>query len=238
MRAQETFAVLCMAESFVARPPIERAVNRIGAAVLCAVWLCSVALVGGRAEAPVRSGGPRVRVEQGVLAGKRFGVSGGEFLGVPFAEAPVGRLRWVAPEEPQAWAGVRDATHARAACPQLPSKWLPEMLGIEEMETSEDCLYLNVWTPRLNARAKLPVMVWVHGGGNVEGAPNWPPLGEALAAHGVVVVTINYRLGVLGFPGASGVERGVRGSCVRELRVAGSNGGTPVGETEYRAVRR
>ena len=67
------------------------------------------------------------------------------------------------------------------------------------METSEDCLYLNVWTPRLKADAKLPVMVWIHGGGNVEGSQEWPPLGPALAAHGVVVVTINYRLGVLGY---------------------------------------
>jgi para-nitrobenzyl esterase len=67
------------------------------------------------------------------------------------------------------------------------------------METSEDCLYLNVWTPRLSAGAALPVMVWIHGGGNVEGSQEWPPLAHTLAAHGVVVVTINYRLGVLGY---------------------------------------
>jgi para-nitrobenzyl esterase len=73
------------------------------------------------------------------------------------------------------------------------------MLGRKEMDTSEDCLYLNVWTPRLRAGAKLPVMVWIHGGGNVEGSQEWPPLAPALAAHGVVVVTINYRLGVLGY---------------------------------------
>lgn len=142
---------------------------------------------------------PRVWVEQGVLSGFPLRASGGIFLGIPYAAAPVGRLRWVAPQAAPRWAGVRDATFDRPACPQLPSAWMPEMLGKKQMETSEDCLYLNVWTPRLRAKAKLPVMVWVHGGGNVEGAPDWPPLGAALAAHGVVVVTINYRLGVLGF---------------------------------------
>jgi para-nitrobenzyl esterase len=73
------------------------------------------------------------------------------------------------------------------------------MLGRKQMQTSEDCLYLNVWTPRLRGDASLPVMVWIHGGGNVEGSQEWPPLGPALAAHGLVVVTINYRLGVLGY---------------------------------------
>ena len=73
------------------------------------------------------------------------------------------------------------------------------MLGRKQMLTDEACLYLNVWTENLSGRAKLPVMVWVHGGGNIEGSQEWPPLGPTLATHGVVVVTINYRLGVLGF---------------------------------------
>ncbi len=73
------------------------------------------------------------------------------------------------------------------------------MLGRKQMLTDEDCLYLNVWTPDLDRHAKLPVMVWIHGGGNIEGSQEWPPLGSTLAAHGVVVVTINYRLGVLGY---------------------------------------
>lgn len=103
------------------------------------------------------------------------------------------------PQEPKPWLGIRDATYYRPACPQLPSPWLPEMLGRKQMQTSEDCLYLNVFTPRLSRDASLPVMVWIHGGGNVEGSQEWPPLGPTLAAHGVVVVTINYRLGVLGW---------------------------------------
>jgi para-nitrobenzyl esterase len=95
------------------------------------------------------------------------------------------------------------------ACPQLPSGWLPEMLGRKQMVTDEACLYLNVWTTNLPASAgasshtssprRVPVMVWIHGGGNVEGSQEWPPLGPTLARHGVVVVSINYRLGVFGF---------------------------------------
>ena len=142
---------------------------------------------------------PLVRLEQGVLSGSRFGSAGAAFLGIPYAAPPVDRLRWAAPHEPAPWPGIRDATYYRPACPQLPSPWLPEMLGRKQMQTSEDCLYLNVFTPRLNRDASLPVMVWIHGGGNVEGSQEWPPLGPALAAHGVVVVTINYRLGVLGW---------------------------------------
>ena len=142
---------------------------------------------------------PDVRVEQGELRGTRFGSGGASFLGIPYAAPPVGKLRWVAPQEPAKWTGVRDASYYRSACPQLPSPWLPEMLGRKEMQTSEDCLFLNVRTPRLRGGARLPVMVWVHGGGNVEGSQEWPPLGPALAKHGVVVVTINYRLGVLGY---------------------------------------
>ena len=162
--------------------------------------LLGVAFPGGRAEAPAQGKrAPHVRLDKGVLSGTRFGSGGAAFLGIPYAAPPVGRLRWVAPQVPAAWAGERDSTYYRPACPQLPSAWLPEMLGRKEMQTSEDCLYLNVWTPRLRADANLPVMVWIHGGGNVEGSQEWPPLGPALASHGVVVVTINYRLGVLGY---------------------------------------
>lgn len=169
------------------------------AAAVFAACLSSVGFPPVRVAAEHGKRAPQVRVEQGALAGMRFGAGGGAFLGIPFAAPPVGKLRWVAPQDPAGWTGVRDATYYRPACPQLPSPWLPEMLGRKQMETSEDCLYLNVWTPRLNAHGKLAVMVWVHGGGNVEGSQEWPPLGGTLAAHGVVVVTINYRLGVLGY---------------------------------------
>jgi para-nitrobenzyl esterase len=73
------------------------------------------------------------------------------------------------------------------------------MLGRKQMVTDEACLFLNVWTTNLSASSKVPVMAWIHGGGNVEGSQEWPPLGPVLAKQGVVVVTINYRLGVFGY---------------------------------------
>lgn len=165
-----------------------------------ALCLLGVARISICAEVSAqKSRAPRVRLEDGVLSGARLGSDGASFLGIPYAAPPVGRLRWAPPQEPAPWTGVRDATYYRPACPQLPSPWLPEMLGRKEMQTSEDCLYLNVWTPRLRSDESLPVMVWIHGGGNIEGSQEWPPLGPALATHGVVVVTINYRLGVLGY---------------------------------------
>jgi len=165
-----------------------------------AACFLAFALLGAQGQASSqRKREPDVRLDKGVLSGEHYGSAGAAFLGIPYAAPPVGRLRWTPPQEPEPWLGIRDATYYRPACPQLPSPWLPEMLGRKQMQTSEDCLYLNVWTPQFRRGASLPVMVWIHGGGNVEGSQEWPPLGPTLAAHGVVVVTINYRLGVLGY---------------------------------------
>ena len=123
------------------------------------------------------------------------------FKGIPFAKPPVGDLRWRAPEAPEAWPGIREA---RAFGPCAIQSAIPgdvgELIGIATGETSEDCLYLNVWTPGLDD-AKRPVLVWIHGGGNTVGAGSQPRVnGEHLARIGdVVVVTVNYRLGALGF---------------------------------------
>lgn len=144
---------------------------------------------------------PVIAIESGRVEGVAVASLpvGGAFLGIPYAAQPVGDLRWKAPHAPERWNGVRSAKAYGPACPQRPSPWLPEMLGRKEMATDEACLFLNVWTPDLRHADRLPVFVWIHGGGNVEGSAEWPPLGETVARQGVVVVSINYRLGIFGF---------------------------------------
>lgn len=118
------------------------------------------------------------------------------FKGIPFAAPPVGSLRWRAPEPPVAWAGVRKADRFSPTCMQKGA--YPEDSPPEPM--SEDCLYLNVWAPLGARESPLPVMVWIHGGGLVNGSGSTPLYaGDVLSRRGVIVVTLNYRLGALGF---------------------------------------
>ncbi|WP_298126734.1 carboxylesterase family protein [Brevundimonas sp.] len=118
------------------------------------------------------------------------------FKGLPYAAPPVGDLRWAPPRLPAGWTGVRDAAGYGPLCIQPPANGDP---GVGPLPMSEDCLTLNVWTPAARA-APLPVMVWIHGGGYNNGSGTAALYdGSALARRGVVVVTINYRLGRLGF---------------------------------------
>jgi para-nitrobenzyl esterase len=123
------------------------------------------------------------------------------YKGIPYAAPPVGERRWKAPEPVAAWKGVRDCFKFGAACPQkMPAIFggMPEMAIHEPF--SEDCLFVNVWTPAEHKSEKLPVLYWIHGGGFVIGAASQPIYdGEALARLGCVVVSINYRLGLFGF---------------------------------------
>lgn len=136
---------------------------------------------------------PSVRIAQGQLSGtSRSGVTA--FRSIPYAAPPVGMLRWKAPAAPRAWRGVRAADAYGPVCIQSPVDWAGHALD----HTSEDCLTLSVWTPNLSASAHLPVMVWFHGGGYTAGAGSQYDA-TSLARHGAVIVTVNYRLGALGF---------------------------------------
>lgn len=175
--------------------------SREKAAAFCCMLAAMILIAGGYSGAQKIAAQPRVTIDAGQLAGMQWDENAKDvaFLGIPFAAQPVGKLRWQPPQPPAKWAGVRQAVAYGPACPQLPSGWLPEMLGRKELKTDEACLYLNVWTTNLHGRSKQPVMVWIHGGGNVEGSGEMPPLGPTLAKHGVVVVSIQYRLQALGF---------------------------------------
>ena len=152
--------------------------------------------------APAAEPAPRVRLADGELQGLALpGVQA--YLGIPYAQPPLGERRWKAPQPPTPWTGVRTAQAYGAACMQgEPRAWGPFTTEFVELRVprSEDCLFLNVWTPQGRAEAARPVLVWIHGGGFGSGAGSVPIYdGEKLARQGVVVVSLNYRLGVFGF---------------------------------------
>ncbi|HEY5349853.1 MAG TPA: carboxylesterase family protein, partial [Candidatus Lustribacter sp.] len=154
------------------------------AAAGCAVALAVSLGLARAADAPPLT----IRTTIGTVAGTSGDVR--SFKGIPFAAPPVGPLRWKAPQPVARWSGVRDATAFGPECAQ------PAPPGTR---TSEDCLTLNVWTPAATG-ANLPVMVWIYGGGFAVGGSKYPVYdGTSLARHGVVVVTLNYRLNVFGF---------------------------------------
>ncbi len=118
------------------------------------------------------------------------------FTGIPYAAPPTGELRWKPPREIAPWTQVKSATAFSPSCPQ-PGQ---SVLALGSGKFSEDCLYMNVWTPAEKPGERLPVMVWIHGGAFNFGSASQPEYdGKHLAEKGVVVVTINYRLGPLGF---------------------------------------
>jgi para-nitrobenzyl esterase len=142
---------------------------------------------------------PEVRTLAGVVRG-RWENAGAVFRGIPYAEPPVGSRRFAAPVAGQRWDGIRDALEFGPPVPQA-----------AHTEESADCLTLNVWTPDLGA-VGLPVMVWIHGGKYLEGTSANPDYdGALLAASGVVVVSMNYRVGVEGFAHIAGApnNRGI-----------------------------
>ncbi|WP_344865497.1 carboxylesterase/lipase family protein [Amycolatopsis ultiminotia] len=174
-----------------------RHIGTAGVAVAIAVV---AALLSGQASATSAAGSAPARIGTGVVQGT---VHAGydTFDGIPYAAPPVGPLRWRAPQPPAAWDGVRDATRPGSPCPQTAG------FDATTPSTDEDCLYLNLSTPHHDAGRNLPVLVFLYGGGFYSGASDQYD-GRRLAVEGdVVVVTVNYRLGALGFLADPALDR-------------------------------
>jgi para-nitrobenzyl esterase len=141
-----------------------------------------------------------VKTEGGIISGAASATAGvREYKGVPYAAPPVGELRWKAPAPVVPWEGVRKAEEFAPECTQG-GGGTGRALSYGQPPISEDCLYLNVWTPAKSEKDKLPVMVWLHGGayaGGWSGSPFFN--GEHMAAEGVIVITVGYRLGAMGY---------------------------------------
>ncbi len=179
----------------------------------------------------------KVKTTQGKVVGKT--ISDGKvraFMGLPYAAPPVGDLRWKAPQPPKKWKGDRDATKYGAHCAQ--GRVFDDMI-FQDAGPSEDCLFLNIYTPAsATKKSKLPVMFWIHGGGYSGGASSEPRHnGDFLPPKGVILITINYRLGVFGFLVTDELAKEGNGVS-RELWPAGYGCRAAVGQGQYRRVRR
>src|SRR6516162_8576129 len=181
------------------RAPLAACCAALAALALAAAG-ATAATAGTRAVASGSGGGPVVPTGDGPVRGVTAGGIN-EFLGIPYAAPPTGNLRWRPPQPPAEWQGVRDATQFWPSCPQPPQGNATFPPGA----ISEDCLYLNVYSPAQTGNDRgntdqngRPGLVWIHGGGLTSDASrNYDP--AKLAADGVVAISINYRLGALGF---------------------------------------
>lgn len=174
---------------------------------LCA--LLSVVVLSQTVEANSRL----LDTQKGQISGIKVSSSVDAFLGIPYAAPPVGELRWKAPRPAQPWTGVLKANKFPTACPQIgnffanvPASQFGKPVG------TEDCLYLNVWKPSRPQEKKLPVVVWIHGGSNFKGTSADPMYdGKYLASHSnVVMVSLNYRIGLLGAISYKALETGTK----------------------------
>jgi para-nitrobenzyl esterase len=191
------------------RPRYLRRAALITAVAVSAAAAALTSAAGAAASAAPGTAGPVVRVDGGLVRGASAG-GVDSFLGLPYAAPPTGNLRWRPPQPAAGWTGTRDATAFGPSCPQATghNPFLPPG------PISEDCLYLNVYAPGSHSHngGGRPVLVWIHGGGLVQdGARNYD--GTKLAADGTVVVTINYRLGVLGFLAHPALASGPNGAA-------------------------
>ena len=183
---------------------------QVGMKLTCALAMAGLALglsAGSYADSLT------VKTERGKAEGKT--INGGKvkaFLGLPYAAPPVGDLRWKSPERAAKWKGERDATKFGAHCAQ--GRVFDDMV-FQDAGPSEDCLFLNVYAPAdAKDKSKLPVMFWIYGGGYAGGASSEPRHnGDFLPLKGVVLVTINYRLGVFGFLATSDLAKEANGTA-------------------------
>ena len=155
----------------------------------------SIALLGSAAlAAPAAEADPIVQVTGGQIKGRLIPSGGAFFKGVPFAQPPVGDLRWRDPAPVKSWSGVRDAQDFGPPCTQR----ISQMKQTENNQ--EDCLSLNVWTAEWPSKSRKPVMVWLYGGGNTAGLTSAEHLdGASLSRRGIILVSVNYRVGIFGF---------------------------------------
>jgi len=175
---------------------IVRLFRRFDASLLAGVLI--VGVLGGIVNsAQAAETEPVVKTTAGQLRGMLTPSGRAEFLGIPYAQPPLGKLRWRPPVPVKTWSGVRDVRHFGAPCAQMPAgEW-----NRRDAEMSqEDCLFLNVITPQWPVKAKLPVMFWIHGGANAGGTASSALYKDGtLVDHGIILVTVNYRLGIFGF---------------------------------------
>ena len=177
---------------------------QIGLKLMCALAVAGFALALSK---PMLADPLKVKTEQGKVHGKTINEGKvNAFLGLPYAAPSAGDLRWKAPQPPAKWQGERDATTFGSRCAQ--GRVFDDMVFLDGGE-SEDCLFLNVFAPaEAKSKGKLPVMFWIHGGGYSGGASSEPRhSGDFLPLEGVVLVTINYRLGVFGFLATSDLAK-------------------------------
>jgi para-nitrobenzyl esterase len=172
---------------------------RFGLPATLALFLCCGTLVSAEDTNLV------VSTKSGKVRGVARASSGAEFLGVPYAQPPTGERRWREPVSVQPWKDVRDASSFGAPCAQL---LLGDWNRRDAESGKEDCLFLNVMTPVWPVKDRLPVMFWLHGGGNEGGTASSALYKDGtLVGHGIVLVTVNYRLGVFGFFAHPGLTR-------------------------------
>ena len=184
--------------------------TQFGKQAVCALAAMGLAL---GLSTPIHADSLTVKTAQGKVHGKT--INNGKvkaFLGLPYAAPPVGDLRWKAPQPPASWKAERDATQYGAHCIQ--GHVYSDMV-FQDSGPSEDCLYLNVYAPAdARDKSKLPVMFWIHGGGYSGGASSEPRHnGDFLPIKGVVLVTINYRLGVFGFLATEDMAKEANGAA-------------------------